>query len=252
VNPWGLTDDQRRQGRSALVQSLASLAFGAAGPLAAWAVQYLYDRRDLIFNRYGAPSRAFDATGQALNLSIVGRQSALRPGTITVHTGLTNAVRQLGLRDGDPVTLLLVGQPSVRSASGLVVPALVGDQVELAFPLGTYSLAVFASRRDTLFAAPDPFQAVTGQTVTLGRRQTLALPLTPRQPTTMTRFATPSPLALPPAPKAPPQARCACPACTRPGPVDYQSADPRCWACGHPESTCGCVAGSIRRWWRGD
>ncbi|MBE1484376.1 hypothetical protein [Plantactinospora soyae] len=249
MKSWDLTDEERRRGRSALVQSVTSLAFGVAGPPAAWLGQYLYDRRDLIFNRYGTPRRAFDAGGHALDLSRVGRPSATRPATLSLQTGLTNAVRQLGLREGDPVTLVLVGQLSVRSGSGLVVPALVGDQVELAIPMGTYSLTALASPRDTLFAEPDPFRAVTGRTVALGGHQTLALPLTARQPATWARSTTPSaPAAL--------LTRCTCPECTRrrpvrTGQVRFRPTGPVCWSCGLTESSCDCLVGSIRRWWEG-
>ncbi|GAA4465902.1 hypothetical protein [Phytohabitans houttuyneae] len=193
MNSRSLTEQEWRRLREAFVQSAAGFFFGPAGPVVAWAGQCLYDR--LTFNRSGAPARAFDATGRALNLSTVGRPSAARPATLSLYTGLTGAVRQLGLREGDPVTLVLVGQPYLRSASGLVVPALVGDQVELAVPLGPYTLTAFASRRDALFTEPDPFRAVAARQVNLGARQTLALPLTPRQPV---------PSVLP---------RCTCPQC---------------------------------------
>lgn len=213
MNSWGLTDEERLRLRGAFVQSAAGFFFGAAGPLVAWAGQCLYDRRDLIFNPSGAPARAFDATGRALNLSKIGRPLATRPGTLSLYTGLTGAVRQLGLREGDPVTLVLVGQPYLQSASGLVVPALVGDQVKLAVPLGQYTLTAFASRRDALFTEPDPFRAVAGRILNLGARQTLALPLTPRQPATTFRvpLAGPPPAAAPPVPPG-----CTCPQCNPP------------------------------------
>jgi hypothetical protein len=213
VNSWSLTDEERRRLRGALVQSAAGFLFGPAGPIVAWVGECLLDRRDLIFNRSGAPARAFDATGRALNLSKIGRPSAARPNTLSLYTGLTSAARQLGLREGDPVTLVLLGQPYLRSASGLVVPALVGYQVELAVPPGPYTLTAFASRRDALFTEPDPFRGVAGRNVNLDARQTLALAVTPRQPATNFR----GPPAGPPPAAAPPVLpRCTCPQCNPP------------------------------------
>lgn len=141
------------------------------------------------------------------------------------------------------------------------MPARVGDQVELAIPLDTYSIAAFASRRDALFTEPDPFRAVTGQTIMLGGHQALALPLVPRQPASMIRPAAlvPSPATLgrtlPAAQRGRPRA-CTCLGCNPRArmvadPVTaYPTAAPSCWACGYTQSTCDCRGGRVRRWWQ--
>jgi len=65
---WRPTGDERRRALSAAVQ-MASTIVGPLGPLFVWALEYVYDRWDLIFNRFGAPTQAYTADGSSLRLA---------------------------------------------------------------------------------------------------------------------------------------------------------------------------------------
>jgi hypothetical protein len=264
--PWQLTDEERGRAYLAIAQSAAALFLGSAGPLAGWALEYLFERRNLIFSRLGTPTQAFEANGRALSLSAVRTPSAVRQGTLSLQTDLTGPLRDLGLRNGDPVGVVLTGHTAGQARSRLVVPTRVGERVDLAVPQGTYSLAAFASRRDSLFAAPDPFQGVTTGRVDLGGRQTLSLPLSSRTPMErrlsgrtcrlcgrwVSGAAGMQHICLP-------VARVFhCDQCTATF-VTQAALDrhvrgtqtPRrtCWSCGRAKSECECMVGRFKRFW---
>jgi hypothetical protein len=189
---WRLTDRERRQAFTAAV-SVASVMLGPLGPLAVWGFDYLYDRRDLIFNTVGTPIRAYTADRSALSLAALS-SSIVQPrlpgstlsrsvpsqSTLTIDTSLTDSARRLGLRNGDPVSVTVTGHRYVQSRSGLVVPTRIGEQVNITVPSGSYSIAAFGSRRASLFSAHDPYSTVAGDNVTAFGPKRLALPLTAR------------------------------------------------------------------------
>ncbi|NUT96427.1 MAG: hypothetical protein HOY78_30805 [Saccharothrix sp.] len=174
-NPFRLTDDERRQGYALLADFTASLLLGPLGPFAVLAGRYLYDRRDAIFDRMGGrPVRAFDATGRPHGLSTLS-SGALS--TLAVRPVLTEAARGLGLREGDPVSLVLTGQRFTSARSGLVVPARIGQRVEVSVPEDTYSLGAFAGRAGELFTRAHPFRVAAGQAVVASGRSGMVLNL---------------------------------------------------------------------------
>ena len=183
TNSWRLADGDGRELSAALILTVAPF-LDSFVPGAMWLGKYLFDRRDLIFDRRGRPARAYDSTGQALNLANLGSRPGLRQGTLSLGTGLTASARQLGLRNGDPVSYVIAGQRNSGAENGLVIPARVGDRIDVAVPQGAYSLAAFASRGDALFTMSDPFSAVSGAGVVLGGRSTLDMPLAVRNPVT--------------------------------------------------------------------
>jgi len=106
--PHRLTDRERRQAFSAVL-AVFSTVLGPLGPLAVWGLEYLYDRRDLIFNVAGAPVSAYTADRSALNLTALPNnivQPWVTQSTLSIDTSLTDSARRLGLRGGDPVSLL--------------------------------------------------------------------------------------------------------------------------------------------------
>jgi DNA-directed RNA polymerase subunit RPC12/RpoP len=177
---WRPTGDERRRAFSAAMQ-VASTFVGPLGPLFVWAFEYIYDRRDLIFNQLGIPTHAYTADGSPLGLgSLAAPDRTAWSGTLSIRTTLTDAARLLGLRGGDPVSVVLSSHGYVHARSRLVVPTRIGEQRQMSVPNGSYSLAVFGSRRDALFAAPDPYSTVAGGNVLVSGRCQLDLPLTDR------------------------------------------------------------------------
>lgn len=179
---WRLTDRERRQAFSAAL-AVFSTVLGPLGPLAVWGLEYIYDRRDLIFNVAGAPVSAYTADRSALNLTALSNNiahSRATQSTLSIDTSLTDAARKLGLRNGDPVSLTVTGHRYIQSRSGMVVPTRIGDRVNITVPSGSYSIAAFGSRQDNLFSTHDPYTSVAGDNITAHGRRQLALPLTPR------------------------------------------------------------------------
>ncbi|WP_433264249.1 hypothetical protein ACQPZF_34520 [Actinosynnema sp. CS-041913] len=268
-NPFRPTAEERRQGYTLLAELAASMVLGPVAPFAVLAARYLYDRRDAIFDRAGVPVQAFDASGESFRLD---RFAAARaPGNarsvVSVRPGLTASARALGLREGDPVGLVLTGQDFRATRSGLVVPARIGEHVALAVPRGTYSLGAFAGRRDHLFATPHPFTAVDGRMVTLNGHGALDLSLATPRPTRRPPFARgplwpggpgSSGLALSPPPGG--YRLRHCPRCGRLHPVTWQGCappavpapGPDCWWCGLRQTACDCLIGEARRFWNGN
>ncbi|CCH34438.1 hypothetical protein ABZ816_37435 [Actinosynnema sp. NPDC047251] len=228
ANPFHPTDAERREGYTLMAQFAASLVLGPIGPFAVFAARYLYDRRDALFDPSGRPVRAFDVSGTPVRPDLGGN-------VVTVRPNLTASAQASGLRQGDPVGLVLTGQ---QNHNGLIVPARLGEPVDIAVPRGTYALGAFAARRDQLFTRAHPFTAVDGRTVTWGAGR--ALDLAPRsRPTLLTPTA---------ATWATPVRRTTTP---KPLRTQFRPPEPTCWWCDYPESTCDCLIGEARRFWRG-
>ncbi|MFI9815756.1 hypothetical protein [Saccharothrix variisporea] len=282
-NPFRLTDDERRQGYALLADFTASLLLGPLGPFAVLAGRYLYDRRDAIFDRLGGrPARAFDATGRPHGLSTLSTGAL---STLAVRPVLTDAARGLGLREGDPVSLVLTGQRFTSARSGLVVPARIGQRVEVSVPEDTYSLGAFAGRAGELFTRAHPFRVAGGQAVTASGRSGMVLNLdaspalrpggtTPRNPAAA-RWWTAGPTGLL-SPRPTPPGGLVSPRPTPPGglrfprestggpvvprpasgprfdrPTGVRQSATACWWCGAADNRCDCLIGAVRRFWNG-
>lgn len=179
---WQFTPRERRQVFSAAVAAFSTV-LGPLGPLAVWGFEYIYDRRDLIFNSAGAPVSAYTADRSALNLTALSNnvvQPRLTQSTLSIDTPLTDSARRSGLRSGDPVSVMVTGHRYVQSRSGLVVPTRIGERVNVTVPRGSYSVAAFGSRRESLFSAHDPYSTVAGDNITAQGRRQLTLSLTAR------------------------------------------------------------------------
>ena len=173
---WGFTDRERR-GMYVAAAAAMSTFLGPWGPLAVWAFEFVYDRRDLIFNAAGTPVRAYTADRSPLGLSTLAR-----PGqsTLSIDTTLTASARRLGLRDGDPVSVSLTGHNYAQAPSGLVIPARLGRPLTVTVPSGDYAVAAFGSRRENLFSRHDPYQTIGGSNVSAQGVRRIALPLNAR------------------------------------------------------------------------
>lgn len=178
---WQLTDQERRKAVSAVV-TMASSLLGPWGPLIVWGFDYLYDRRDLIFNADGAPVQAIASDGSALRLAALSQPAARPQATLAINATLGDSARRLGLRNGDPVSMLVTGHTFVGARSGLVVPARIGEQAKVTVPAGSYSVTAFGSRQASLFSAKDPYQVAAGNTTMISGNRQLALSLAARAP----------------------------------------------------------------------
>ncbi|ONI83294.1 hypothetical protein ALI22I_32675 [Saccharothrix sp. ALI-22-I] len=261
---WRPTSREWTEGTTMAVQLVSTLVLGPWGPPVAFLAQYLFTRRALLFDSYGGPAQAVNASGQAVSLPALRAAPATRQGVLSLNASLTDSARRQGLRMGDPVGLVVTNHTPTASAGGipggrLVVPARIGERVDVTVPQGTYSLGAFAGQRAVLFSRPDPFTATTGHTAVLGgRRLELGLPLAARPATPpFTRLITPvtatPPVMLGPAVRA---TRCHLCSATYSG-YEAQQAHHRnahsrtCWACGYTELHCDCLVGSLRRYWNG-
>lgn len=178
---WQLTDQERRKAYTAAV-AVASSFLGPFGPVVMWGFDYLYDRRDLIFNPAGAPVQAIASDGSALRLAALSQPAAGPRATLAINTTLSDSARRLGLRNGDPVSMLVTGHSFAGARSGLVVPARIGEQAKVTVPAGKYSVTAFGSRQASLFSAKDPYQVAAGNTALAGGSRPLALALAARAP----------------------------------------------------------------------
>jgi len=147
-----------------------------------WGFDYLYDRRDLIFSTTGAPVQAIASDSSVLRLSALSQPSGQPHATLSINTTLNNSARQLGIRNGDPVSVLVTGHSFAQARSGLVVPARIGEQTKVTVPRGNYSVTAFGSKQASLFTTPDPYRVVAGNTTLLNGNRKLALSLAPREP----------------------------------------------------------------------
>jgi len=178
---WKMTDRERKRTGAALAALLAGAVGGPLlAPFAALFFEYLYDRRDRIFNASGAPLQAYTVDRSALNLNTLSRRIAQPHSVLSIDTSLTGSARKLGLRDGDPVSVMVAGHQYVQSRSGIVVPARIGERINVTVPNGSYSVAALGSSREALFTTRDPYNAVAGNNISLQAAQWLALPLTAR------------------------------------------------------------------------
>lgn len=178
---WQLTDQERRKACAAFVAVGASF-LGAFAPVIMWGFDYLYDRRNLVFDAGGAPVQAIASDGSAVRLAALGQSAAGAQATLDVSTTLGDSARRLGLRNGDPVSMLVTGHTFAGPRSGLVIPARIGEQARVTVPAGSYSVTAFGSRQASLFSTMDPYQAAAGGTTAVNGNRQLALPLTARAP----------------------------------------------------------------------
>lgn len=183
---WQMTEEERRKAYSTVVQ-VASSFLGPFGPVVMWGFDYLYDRRGLIFSTAGEPVQAIASDGSAIRLPLLSRAAAgpqvARPqATLAIGTTLGESARRLGLRNGDPVSMLVTGHSFAGVRSGLVVPTRIGEQAKVSVPAGTYSVAAFGARQAALFGSKDPYQAAAGNTTVASGSGQLALSLAARAP----------------------------------------------------------------------
>jgi hypothetical protein len=179
-SPWQLTDKERRRALAAVI-AVASSFIGPFGPMIMWGFDYLYDRRDLIFNTSGVPIQAIAADSSLLQLSTLSLPSGPSDAALSINTTLDASARKLGIRKGDPVSLLVTGHSYVQAANGLVVPARIGEPVKIVVPPGQYSVTAFGSKQESLFTTPDPYRVADGNTTLLEGRHKLALSLASRE-----------------------------------------------------------------------
>ncbi|GAB3900649.1 hypothetical protein ACFQ1S_10055 [Kibdelosporangium lantanae] len=177
---WRWSDAERRSAVSVGIQSVAALVGGPWGLALAFGMEYLYNRRQLIFNSASTPERAYSARGEAVSLGALAQREAAPSVSLYLNPELTAPAQQLGLRSGDPVTLILSDTGATRTGTGLVVPTRVGEQINLVVPRSSYTVAAFGARRDSLFVTPDPFTTIGAATVT-PTSGALQIPLTARQ-----------------------------------------------------------------------
>ena len=149
---WRLTERDRR-GAWTAAAAVASTFFGPFAPAVMWGFDYLYDRRDLIFGTGGAPAQAVAADGSQVRLSALGQADWRQSTPLTIVINLDASALNLGLKNGDPVSVVVTGHSYVQSRSGLVVPARVGEPVTVGIPRGGYSVAAFGSRQGSQHAA---------------------------------------------------------------------------------------------------
>ena len=111
------------------------------------------------------------------------------PVTLSVDTTAAGT----GLRQGDPVSVVLSGHSGGQLRNGLVVPTRVGERVSLSLPRGSYSLTALGGRRETLFTNRDPYTALGGNNLVLDGQRQLYLPLSARTSTAspLVRYRTP-------------------------------------------------------------
>jgi len=180
ISSWRATNNELWD----LAATISSFIGGPLGPLAVWGLKFVYDRRNLIFSQLGIPIQAYTAQRVPLRLTSLAtpnRAAAQAPaGTLSISAPLTSAARQLGLRSGDPVSVVLAGHQYVQARSGLVVSTRIGERIEVWVPNGNYTVAAFGGRRDALFATPDPYSTMTGGNILLAGRRQLNLSLTAR------------------------------------------------------------------------
>lgn len=179
-SPWQLTDMERRRAFAAVI-AVASSFIGPIGPMIMWGFDYLYDRRDLIFSTAGVPIQAIASDSSLLRLSALSLPSGPSHATLSINTTLANSARKLGIRKGDPVSLLVTGHNYIQATNGLVVPARIGEPTKIIVPPGNYSVTAFGSKQESLFTTPDPYGVADGNNTFLERDRKLALSLSSRE-----------------------------------------------------------------------
>lgn len=178
---WRANHGERRRAVSAALQVASAFTGGLWAPFLVWGLEFVYDRRDLIFDRRGAPARAYTAARLPLRLSSLATATGTaQTATLSITAPLTAAAQQLDLRGGDPVSVVVSGHQYVRDRSGLVIPPRIGDRVDVSVPYGNYSLAAFGGRREALFSTKDPYSMVAGGNVSVTGRGQFDLSLVKR------------------------------------------------------------------------
>lgn len=175
VYSWQLTDRERRQAILAALAA-ASTSLGPLGPLMVWGFEYVYDRRDRIFNQLGVPLRAYGYDRSSVELNTLAESGTGRLATLSIDTSAADS----RLRLGDPVSVVLSEHSAGQLRGGLVVPTRVGERVSLSLPRGSYSLAALGGPRKALFTSRDPYTALGGNNLVLDGQRQLYLPLSAR------------------------------------------------------------------------
>jgi hypothetical protein len=185
ASSWHLTPRERASLVRAVLQGVAAFA-GPVGPLVVLAGEYLYDRRDLMFASDSSPIQAMNLQGEALQLrgtrpsidtSWLIAQGSPNRDVISLRTELAGSAREAGLRQGDPVSVVLASRSFNTTRSGLIVPTRVGDRVDLVVPRDDYSVTALGGSRRSLFTQRDPFTAVGGSSILTGEARQIDLPL---------------------------------------------------------------------------
>ncbi|MEV7045070.1 hypothetical protein [Amycolatopsis sp. NPDC051061] len=114
---WRLTAQERRTVAGA-VAAVAASFLGPIAPLIALGVDYLYDRRDLMFTPAGTPVQAIAADRSVLPLSALHDRTAPQQAALSINTRLTDSARRMGLRNGDPLEAAASPMPEAGSSSG--------------------------------------------------------------------------------------------------------------------------------------
>lgn len=167
-----LTPDEKWRLTSAALE-----AFVPGATFVSQLVEIAYRRRDLIYDTLGVPRQVHTAN-RMLPLSSLATPAGAN--TLSINITITDAAQRLGLRQGDPVTVMVAGHNYVSDRSGLVVPARIGQPVDISLPAGDYSLAGLGARRETLLTASDPYNTMGGGTVQIAGQRWLDLPLAAR------------------------------------------------------------------------
>ncbi|MEU1407938.1 hypothetical protein ABZ471_37425 [Streptomyces sp. NPDC005728] len=167
-----------------------SLLAGPIGPLLVAGGEYVYRRRHLLFGANGQPLQAVGLMGDSPPVTY-GRWDHLDAAAtlgglggwqqvVSVVPQLDSPARRSGLRDGDPVSLLLAGSTGTAQRNGLVIPAWIGQRLDVTVPRGEYTIAGMGASRDTLFTARDPVRAAGALRLPAGNHPTAPLALQPR------------------------------------------------------------------------
>ena len=156
---------------------MAASFLGPTTPLIALGVDYLYDRRDLMFTTTGTPVQAIATDRSVLPLSALHDRTAPLQATLSINTRLTDSARRMGLRNGDPVGVLVTGS-GLAYAKRARRPDTDRREIRIAMPNGDYAVTALGSREKSLFTVAAPYQVAAGNTTTpRNRKRELALPL---------------------------------------------------------------------------
>jgi hypothetical protein len=184
---WQLRPDEKKQFVMAAAQIMSSFA-GPLGPLIPLVISYAYERRDIIFGRNGVPVRAINLEGDILQLSGRRPVNAERLSArafpsrqvVSFSPTLTRSARAAGLREGDPVSVVLASSRNSRATrSGLIIPTQVGSRVDLVVPKDEYTVGALGSGVRDLFSKRDPFAVIGGGSLPSGATE-MELSLTAR------------------------------------------------------------------------
>lgn len=166
-----------------------SMFFGPAGPVLVAAGEFVFRRRHLLFGTNGRPLRAVGLMGGPppartaaglLDATATLGGLGTRKQVLSVVPELDSPARRSGLRNGDPVSLLLAGSTGTVQRNGLVVPARIGQRLDVTVPRGEYTIAGMGASRDTLFTTRDPIRAAGGLRLRAGTHPTASLALQAR------------------------------------------------------------------------